>query len=358
MGTEFFFYMVELARFMVDSLSSRKSRWRCTKYWVTCWIAVFGKILLDKTFFNSTLLQMDRLQLTAVCCNRRVLRTQHLKWPVFAVQKCAVNGYKKELTITTHSLTTSAQLDWKYKSENSILVWYACMVTLHDYTTGTNDDLTTKTVFRTEHIDTNTWVHRPLSVRASSHCTLHRTAQVRAVSVIHPIHMRSWCVRFSLAIDLSILFILYLSHLLSHSFHFLTLKLVESLCTSPKKGMASIDETYSLTDSFIVSWFSINLHLEDSSSRNSWTLFNSSISFKTFDMSFTKNSIFSDSCSCGSSWSRRSCSSFATWSISLRWALNNYTQFLDTSSFKIGFNLESWFYRSPCRDLITFFGKN
>ena len=27
-----FFYMVELARFMVDSLSFRKARWRCTKY--------------------------------------------------------------------------------------------------------------------------------------------------------------------------------------------------------------------------------------------------------------------------------------------------------------------------------------
>ena len=53
--------------------------------------------------------------------------------------------------------------------------------------------------------------------------------------------------RFSLDIDLSILFILYLTHLLSHSFHFLTLKLVENLCTPPKKGMASIDETYSLT---------------------------------------------------------------------------------------------------------------
>ena len=34
--------------------------------------AVFGKILLDKTFLNSiTLFQMDRLQLTAVYCNRR-----------------------------------------------------------------------------------------------------------------------------------------------------------------------------------------------------------------------------------------------------------------------------------------------
>ena len=35
-------------------------------------IAVFRKILLDKTFMNSIyLLQMDRVQLTAVYCNRR-----------------------------------------------------------------------------------------------------------------------------------------------------------------------------------------------------------------------------------------------------------------------------------------------
>ena len=35
-------------------------------------MAVFGKILLDKTFMNSIYwLQMDRLQLTAVYCNRR-----------------------------------------------------------------------------------------------------------------------------------------------------------------------------------------------------------------------------------------------------------------------------------------------
>ena len=36
--------------------------------------AAFGKILLDKTCLNSiTLLQMDRLQLTAVYYNRRVV---------------------------------------------------------------------------------------------------------------------------------------------------------------------------------------------------------------------------------------------------------------------------------------------
>ena len=43
---------------------------------------------------------------------------------------------------------------------------------------------------------------------------------VSLVFTCHPIHMRSWCVRFSLAIDLSFLFTFYLTHLLSHSFHF------------------------------------------------------------------------------------------------------------------------------------------
>ena len=52
---------------------------------------------------------------------------------------CAVNGYRKELTITTYSLTTSTKSG--LKSENSILVRYACVVTLHDYTTDTNDDM-------------------------------------------------------------------------------------------------------------------------------------------------------------------------------------------------------------------------
>ena len=90
------------------------------------------------------------------------------------MQKCAVNGYRKELTITTYSLTTSEQLDWKHKSENSILVCYACVETLHDYTTDTNDDMTTMTVFHTEHINTNTWVRLVLFIlcqRIVIHCT-------------------------------------------------------------------------------------------------------------------------------------------------------------------------------------------
>ena len=57
------------------------------------------------------------------------------------------------MTITTYSLTTSTKVDCK--SENSA-IGYVCVVTLHDYTTDTNDNMTTKTDFHTEHINMNT----------------------------------------------------------------------------------------------------------------------------------------------------------------------------------------------------------
>ena len=60
---------------MVDFLSFRKSRRRCTKYWVngaTCCLQFlerfFGKRL---SWIQFVLLRIDRLQLTAVYCNRR-----------------------------------------------------------------------------------------------------------------------------------------------------------------------------------------------------------------------------------------------------------------------------------------------
>ena len=144
------------------------------------------------------------------------------------------------------------------KSENSILVRYACVVTTHD--TDTNDDMTTMTVFHTEHIKTNTWVcfvSFILCQRIVIHCT--RTAWLKSelCPSRHPIHMRSWCVRFSLAFDLSFsLHLLYLTHLLSHSFHFFPyLKFVDNLRMTPKESMASIDETYSHTQAFCCFFF-------------------------------------------------------------------------------------------------------
>ena len=72
--------------------------------------------------------------------------------------------------------------------------------------------------------------------------------------------------------------------------------------------------------SLIVSWSSINLLFENSSIRYSWTLFNSSISWRLLIRASRRSRICSDSCSRRSCWSCRDCSSLAiVWSISLRW---------------------------------------
>ena len=47
MGIEFFFFMVELARFLVDSLFLWKSPWRWTKYWwnkMTCCTSLWKQV--------------------------------------------------------------------------------------------------------------------------------------------------------------------------------------------------------------------------------------------------------------------------------------------------------------------------
>ena len=78
--------MMELARFMVDSLFLWKSRWRWTKYWQKTGglgIQVVGNIFEGTIFLNSiALLKMDRLQLTAVHCHRRRCK-YHISVDVF-----------------------------------------------------------------------------------------------------------------------------------------------------------------------------------------------------------------------------------------------------------------------------------
>ena len=72
--------------------------------------------------------------------------------------------------------TVRQQVQKWTESENSV-IGYACVVTLHDYTTDTNDDMTTDTVFHTEHINTNTWVYMCVVLfiflchRIVRHCT-------------------------------------------------------------------------------------------------------------------------------------------------------------------------------------------
>ena len=52
-------------------------------------------------------------------------------------------------------LTTCGVLAGKVE-ESTKVIGYVCVVTLHDYTTDTNDNMTTKTDFHAEHINTNT----------------------------------------------------------------------------------------------------------------------------------------------------------------------------------------------------------
>ena len=73
--------------------------------------AVFGKILLDKTFLNSiTLLQMDRLQLTAVYCNRRGGVSTTPQMPCFRGAKVCSKWLQERRD------DQSIQSDNKYKS--------------------------------------------------------------------------------------------------------------------------------------------------------------------------------------------------------------------------------------------------
>ena len=48
----------------------------------------------------------------------QILELQHLKWRVFAVRKCAQNGYREKVTINSSSLTTSWNWDQKWKIRN------------------------------------------------------------------------------------------------------------------------------------------------------------------------------------------------------------------------------------------------
>ena len=134
------------------------------------------------------------------------------------------------------------------KSENSILVCHSCVVTLHDYTTDTIDDMTTMIIFHTEHINTNTWVCLILFIFCQRIVTMHTTPQgssprcVRHSSHTHALMMCAVLLRH---------WSLYSLHLLPHAppvalFPLPHLEARRVLVHfAQKKDMASIDETYS-----------------------------------------------------------------------------------------------------------------
>ena len=71
------------------------------------------------------------------------------------MQKCAIIGYRQELTITEYSLTATTKVSYKIQKERNLyLVLRLRGETEHD----TNDNVTTKTqnTFNTAHMNTDT----------------------------------------------------------------------------------------------------------------------------------------------------------------------------------------------------------
>ena len=151
MGTKFFFFfMVELAKFLVDSLFLWKSPWRWTKYWLnraTCYARIWKQFILQgMIFLNSfTLLQMDRLQLSAVYCNWRGVNTTP-QMTYFFCAKRVQNGYREKWWWIVAAWQQDENLDTKWKiyewvtkhNANASDDMYPC-VTLHY--TNVNDDI-------------------------------------------------------------------------------------------------------------------------------------------------------------------------------------------------------------------------
>ena len=95
------------------------------------------------------------------------------------MQKCAIIGFRKELTITEYSLTTSTKVNYKIQKERTLhLVLRPCGETEHD----TNDNVTinTQNTFNTAHM--NLFVSQVLVVMI--HIALHGSRVLRMSS--HP----------------------------------------------------------------------------------------------------------------------------------------------------------------------------
>ena len=159
MGTEFFFFfMVELARFMVDSLFPWKSRWRWTKYWqnsVTCcrsvWNTSSGHDFLEFNHFYRWIVDsLRRSTATDGVCEYNTSND------VFSRCKSVQEfGYREKVTITEDSLTTSWNWEqvsrWNWDQDEigtksgKFRIGHDCVVTLHD--ANTNDKMTIFTDF-------------------------------------------------------------------------------------------------------------------------------------------------------------------------------------------------------------------
>ena len=71
------------------------------------------------------------------------------------MQKCAIIGYRRELTTTEYSLTTSTKVNYKIQKERNL---YLVLRLRGDTEHDTSDKVTTKTqnTFNTAHTNTDT----------------------------------------------------------------------------------------------------------------------------------------------------------------------------------------------------------
>ena len=113
---EFLLYLVALARILVVFLrihrkSKRKRQAKaCDRSGQPVVYRTLAKTAdewLSRIHF--ILLQLDRLLLTAVYCNRREVQRQHLKDPFSRCEICKNFGIQIELTMTGQSRTTTSR---------------------------------------------------------------------------------------------------------------------------------------------------------------------------------------------------------------------------------------------------------
>ena len=76
-----------MQRFMIE---------RCNPLSTDLWVKPQTNGFHEFILLFSILLEIDRLQLTAVYCNRREVKRQHLKRPVFAVWTITRNSHTGE----------------------------------------------------------------------------------------------------------------------------------------------------------------------------------------------------------------------------------------------------------------------
>ena len=153
-GIESVLYMVELERLLGGLQKFRMSRKIQAKSWERTVRPVVNSTLAKWLSRIQLLLQIHRLQVTAVYCNRRVgVRTTPPMTCFRDARVCNI-WIQMKLTITEYSLTTSAQFDNKLQEERTLyLVLRLLCETEHD-----NDNVTTKTqsTFYTAHMNIDT----------------------------------------------------------------------------------------------------------------------------------------------------------------------------------------------------------